>query len=33
MQSATFVTVLIVLKTAHLSINGTSNIVSNMNYL
>ena len=33
MQSATFVTLLILLKTANLSINGISNIVSNMKYL
>ena len=33
MQSATFVALLILLKTVHLSLNGTSNIVNNMKYL
>ena len=33
MQSATFVALLMLLKTVHLSINGTSNIVKNMKYL
>ena len=33
MQSATFVALLILLKTVHLSINGTSNIANNMKYL